>query len=240
MSQETVICIPGPWSDRREFLRAIITQQPAGEFMFAGGILAHPSGKDHVQLDFCDPYSEMREAFRVAGQGHLSQSTLDAIQEHQGVVYLHFPMGWLEQRERLKKFTGVVQRAGGLAVKVESCGIAHEWDRWVSLISGSTFDAYCSATTLIGDSKRYYSCGMHHFELPESSVPVSIENEEAADLINRFNMYQIVEQPQFESGHTFSLAADSSHYRLVLSRDTRHAPDDLFHNPHGIWELSPK
>ncbi len=239
MSQEAIICIPGPWADRSEFLRAIITQQPAGEFMFAGGILAHPSGKDHVPLNFCDPYAEMREAFRIAGQGRLSEQTLDAIDGHRGVAYLHFPVGWLDQRQRLTKFTQVVQRAGGFALKVESSGVAHEWDRWFSLLSGSTFDAYCSSVTLIGDAERYYSCGMHHFSLPECSLPRSIDIREAADIMNRFNMYQIVEQPQFASGHTFSLDADSPHFRLVLSPDSRHNADDLFHNPQGIWDLTP-
>lgn len=239
MSQEAIICIPGPWADRSEFLRAIITQQPMGEFMFAGAILAHPSGKDHVPLDFCDRYAEMREAFCIAGQGRLTEHTLDTIDGHRGVAYLHFPVGWLEQRHRLTKFTQVVQRAGGFAVKVESSGVAHEWDRWFSLLSGDTFDAYCSGVTLIGDSGRYYSCGMHHFGLPECSLPRSIDAREAADFMNRFNMYQIVEQPQFASGHTFSLDSDSPHFRLVLSPDSRHAADNLFHNPHGMWDLSP-
>jgi hypothetical protein len=240
MSQEAVICIPGPWADRSEFLRAIITQQPAGVFLFAGGILAHPKGKDHVALDFCDSYSEMREAFRIAGQSRLTESTLDAIEGHCGVVYLHFPMDWMEQRERLMKFTQVVQRAGGFAVKVESSGVAHEWERWFSLLSGSTFDAYCSAVTLIGDSQRYYSCGMHHFGIPECSLTRSIDIREAADLMNRFNLYQIVERPHFASGHTFSLAPDSPHFRLTLSPDSRHDADDLFHNPLGIWDLTPE
>ncbi|HEY1084723.1 MAG TPA: hypothetical protein VGE29_20830, partial [Prosthecobacter sp.] len=138
------------------------------------------------------------------------------------------------------KFTGVLRRAGGLAVKVESSGVAHEWDRWFSLLSGSTFDAYCSAVTLIADSERYYSCGMHHFGLPESSLPRSIEIAAAADLMNRFNIYQIAEHPQLVSGHTFSTASDAPFYRLALSPDSRHDADDLFHNPHGVWDLSPK
>ena len=137
MTPEAIICIPGPWADRSEFLRAIITQQPSGEFMFAGAILAHPKGNDHAPLDCCDPYAQMRDAFRVAGQGHLSGATLDAIQGHRNVLYLHFPVDWLAQRERFTKFTRIVQRAGGFAVKVESSGVAHEWDRWFSLLSGT-------------------------------------------------------------------------------------------------------
>lgn len=69
MNDETVICIPGPWADRSAFLRAIITQAPAGEFLFAGMFLAHSKSKDHVQLDFCESDDAMRDAFRIAGQG---------------------------------------------------------------------------------------------------------------------------------------------------------------------------
>ncbi len=239
MNQEAIICIPGPWANRSEFLRAIITQKPAGEFMFAGGILAHPAGKDHVPLEFCDPYPEMQEAFRIAGQGRLSAETLEAIGRHAGIAYLHFPIHVLEQRDRLAKFTAVIQRAGGIALKIESSGVAHEWARWFSLLSGSTFDVYCSIVTLIGDSEFYFSCGMHHFNLPECSLPRSFDVREAADLMNRFNMYQIIEQPRLASGHTFSLTADSPVFQLDLLQDTRHEEEDLFHNPNGIWLLSP-
>lgn len=240
MDQEAVICIPGPWSDRSEFVRAIATQEPVGKFIFLGAILAHPEGEDHVPLEFCDPHDEMRNAFRLAGQGRISEATLDLIEGHQSIAYLHFPLDWPAQRERLAKFTDVVRRAGGYAVKVESSGVAHEWERWFSLLTGTTFDAYCSAVTLIGGSERYYSCGMHHFGLPESSLPASMDVGEAADLMNRFNMYQIIERPELATGHTFSLQADSPRFRLHLSPDSRHEEDDLFHNSHGVWEMTPK
>lgn len=240
MNHEIILCIPGPWTDRSAFLRAIVTQEPAGEFLFAGGILANPRDNDHIILDFCDPYVEMREAFRIAGQGRISSRTLDSISGHGGVAYLHFPMDFLAQRERMAKFCGVVKKAGGFAVKVESSGVAHEWDRWFSLLAGNAFDAYCSAVTIIGGEDVYYTCGMHHFGLPECSLPRSIDIQEAADLINRFNMYEIAERPTLKSGHTFSLSSDSPHFRLTLRPDSRHEEDDLFHNPHGRWELSPR
>ena len=65
------------------------------------------------------------------------------------------------------------------------------------MLSGSTFDIYCSVTTLIGDVGQYFSCGMHHFGLPECSTPRSLEPSTAADLMNRFNMWQIVERQLF-------------------------------------------
>lgn len=234
-----ILCIPGPWKDSSEFLRTVITLPPEGEFMFAGGILAHAKANDHVQLEFCDPDPDMRRAFQIAGQGRISQETLDAIAQHASVVYLVLPINALEDPERLTKFTSVIKQAGGLAVKVETSGVAHEWKRWLELLSGSTFDRYCSAVTLIGGEDNYYSCGMHHFDLPECSLPRSFDPGEGADIMNRFNMYQIVEKPVLASGHTFSLAADSPVFRLTREDDTRHDKDDLFHNPHGVWYLDP-
>ncbi|RYD32847.1 MAG: DUF4261 domain-containing protein [Verrucomicrobiaceae bacterium] len=240
MSQEAIICIPGPWADRTKFIEAIIKHQPEGRFLFAGKILSHIGGNDYVSLDFCDPYDGMRKAFRIAGQGRISEGTLDLIQNHEGVAYLHFPLNWLEQRERLVKFTKALQEAGGFAVNVESSGVAHEWDRWFSLLTGSSFDVYCSAVTLIGAAERYKSCGMHHFGLPECSLSRDIDVHEAADLMNRFNMYQIDERPRLASGHTFSLDAETPCFRLTLSADSSYDPDDPFHNPHGVWDLEPK
>jgi hypothetical protein len=70
-----------------------------GEFMFAGMILASPSKKDHVPLEFAPRDSQMREAFEIAGQGRLSEHVLDQIAEQCGVAYLHFPAGIISQRE---------------------------------------------------------------------------------------------------------------------------------------------
>ncbi|MCW1885649.1 DUF4261 domain-containing protein [Luteolibacter flavescens] len=234
-----ILCIPGPWADRSEFLKAIITTEPAGQFIFAGGLLAHPSGEDHVPLTYADADPDMAQAFHLAGQGQISDETLEAISAHGGVAYLHFAMDLPEELERIVKFTDVVRRAGGIAVKVESCGVAHEWERWSKLLSGNAFDHYCSACTLIGGEDYFYSCGMHHFGLPECSIPTDFDAEEAAHLINQFNLYQIVSNPHLESGHTVSLSEESIRFRLTLEEDGRHEADDLFHNPHGVWVLTP-
>jgi len=74
-----------------------------------------------------------------------------------------------EQREKILKFGKVLERAGGLAVKVDSAGIAHTWERWSKLLQGTQFDLYTAAVVLVGDEGQFYSCGMHHFGLAECS-----------------------------------------------------------------------
>lgn len=78
---------------------------------------------------------------------------------------------------------------------------------------------------------------MHHFGLPECEVPSYMGAANGADLINRFNSWQISDRPTIKSGETFSLTADEPPFRLDLQSDSRHSADELFHNPHGVWVL---
>lgn len=237
MENEIIVCVPGTWENRTRFIEAVVVSTH-GDFMFAGMILAHPKGNDHVELEFYDPDEQMAEAFELGGQGKLTDATLDRVAQHKSIVYLHFPFDIVSQKARLLKFTEVLSKCGGIAVKLETSGIAHEWERWFELLrSANPFDTYCASVVLVGDKGFYYSCGMHNFGMPDTQISNSFDAAEAADLINRFNYWQIVEKPVLKSGHTFSLTADTPHFRLELLKDERHPEDDLFHNPSGVWEM---
>lgn len=229
--------IPGSWESREEFLKSVIVSTK-GDFMFAGGIFANPKENDHIELEFYEAYEGMTEAFNYGGQGKITDITLHQISQHKGVVYLVFPPNIISQKERIAKFTKVISECGGIAVKLETSGIAHEWNEWFRLInSDNIFDQYCASVVLISDENKYYSCGMHSFELPDAQISRTINVEEAADLINRFNYWRILEKPILEIGHTFSLTSESQYFRLEMTSDKRHQSDDLFYNPKGIWDL---
>ncbi|HUA66681.1 MAG TPA: hypothetical protein VME24_12595 [Alphaproteobacteria bacterium] len=234
-----LLCIPGPWKDRRDFVRAIITETK-GEFIFTGMILANRKENDHVSLDFTPHDPQMHRAFEIAGQGKVSRRVLNEISEHRGIAYLHFPVRISDEKERVLKFTGALQRCGGFAVKVESAGIAHEWQHWhAALKSQNPLDLYRTFVVLGGNKNYYYSCGMQHFDFPDVEVERAVEMTEAADLMNGFNYLQIVENPNLAPGHTFSIATDAAQYRLTLRTDSRHATEHLYHNANGIWNLRP-
>jgi hypothetical protein len=235
-----MLCVPGPWSDRTQFIKRVVVETK-GEFMFAGMIIAEPAKKRHVILEFSGPDERLRRAFEIAGQGKVLPTIVEEVGRHRAVAYLKFPLHVIEQRDMLVDFTTVLRQCGGIAVKIESSGVAHSWDAWFEQMkSNNPFDWYRTFVCLIGDTEYYYSCGMHHFGLPEVEAPRSIETREAADLMNRFNYYQISEEPKLAEGHTFSLTPEAPRYRLQRRDDVRHdAEDDLFHNPHGIWRLNP-
>lgn len=235
-----LLCIPGPWPDRSDFLKAVITQEPAGRFMYAGAILADLHEKDHVALEFAPMDAHMGHAFETAGQGRLDATTLAQVEQHRSVVYLHLDGDVRDQLGRIGKFTRLLQRVGGVAVKVESAGIAHTWDGWFGRLDGTLFDVYCLMVVLIGGEAWYYSCGMHHFALPECALPRSVPVEEAAELMNQFNFYRIVEAPVLASGHTFSMSAQAPVHELMQMDDQQHEPGDPFFNEHGVWHLLPR
>ena len=124
MDRELIICVPGPWSDRSVFLRHIITHEPKGRFMLIGSVLADLAAKDRVTVDFCEADTRLAESFRIAGQGKLPESVLGEVGGHSAVLYLHFPLDILGQRERILKFTRLIRDLGGLAVKLESSSLS--------------------------------------------------------------------------------------------------------------------
>ena len=238
MDRELIICIPGTWEDRSSLVREVVTSTQ-GNFMFAGGILAHPAGKDHVEVTFDGFTPAIEGSFRVAGQGRIPDETLQELREHRSVVYLHFPLRYLSQRERINKFTSVLKNCGGIAIKLESTGIAHTWERWSELVnSENLFDAYCTCVILVSDDDVFYSCGMHNFGLPEAQAPSQLGLDIAAQTINNFNLFQLCDEPKLAEGHTFSLSDDSPRFRITSTSDHRNDPDDLFHNENGLWSLT--
>jgi hypothetical protein len=239
VTRELILCIPGNWSDQSDFLGKIASDSGGDRFMCAGGMLVDLEAKEHIMVDFRGPHPALGEAFQIAGRGKLSEELLARIENHAAVVYLRFPNDITGQRERLMKFTRLLARIGGLAVKLESSGIAHSLEHWLGMLTGSPFDLYCASVVLVGGDSYAYSCGMHHFGLPDSAVPKTVAGEQAAEVINRFNFWRISEQPELASGNTFSVAADAPRLRLTLVEDSRYPADAPFHNPHGVWRLDP-
>jgi len=234
---ETILCIPGGWVDRSDFLRRVVTHEPKGRFMFAGLILADVQEKNHVGLEVHTRDPQMRRAFELAGQGKLTDQILSAVDTHASVVYLRIPPNLSDERAKVAKFTKLLQAIGGAAIKVESAGVAHTWERWNQLLAGTPFDLYTAAITLVADRDYFYSCGMHNFSLPDCEVSRSLGIEVAAELMNKFNHWQLTEKPMLRDRHTFSLTSTAPRYRVLRVPDSRHESGEPFFNPRGLWRL---
>src|SRR5687767_1953016 len=82
-----ILCIPGRWKDRSDIVRSLAGAN-IKEYLFAGNILLHLPTNETFEIEVCEPDSRLRESFDVSGQGRLSESELNAIDQHSFVIYL--------------------------------------------------------------------------------------------------------------------------------------------------------
>ena len=80
---------------------------------------------------------------------------------------------------------------------------------------------------------------MGAFTLPDCTVMVS-NLESAFEVATEFCCYLMDEAPKLAEGHTFGIAEGANRYRLSFEEYSYYPPDDMFHNPNGLWRLAPK
>ena len=195
--------------------------------------------KQGSTLEVYDYDPKLHEAFRIAGGGRIADAELDAIAAHRHTLYCLSSGVSLETARQMLKFGVGLLDAGGLAIKVESSGVAHSAARWRKLAaSGDLFDIYTAFVTLIGGKECFYSCGMHAFGLPDAAVPRDQDTKVAAQLLNAFNHHLVADKPSLMDGHTFSIAVDAPRFKLRLTPCDTYEPGHPFHNPFGIWRLT--
>lgn len=233
-----IVGVPGPWKERRDLLQALLGAHE-GAYLLAGLVFMEVATKVCCQVDWYEHDDELRNAFTVAGQGKLSDALLDAVGAHESTVYLIFDDAGYETARVAARFAGALLRAGGIAVKVESAGVAHSPERWLEACdSEKAWDIYTLFVVLVGGEDRYYSCGMQNFALPDTQVPASLGTTVGAELLNFFNMYQLVETPDLVDGHTFSLGENAPRFRLRREPYDSSYEEPLY-NPNGLWVLTP-
>ena len=237
MGGRIIVGIPGPWKDRSALVKALAGTSEG--YLLVGQILYSASSKIAYGADVADHDVGLVRAFEIASGGSIPKEDIAEIGHHGLVLYCLSEGIGLEQARLLMGAVVAVLSAGGIAVKVESSGVAHSADRWRKLASSpQLFDTYTAFVTLVGNRECFYSCGMHCFGLPDAAVDRSLAPDEAAKTLNTFNHYQLSERPELKHGQSFSVDENSRKFYLEHVPCTAYAPDHEFHNPSGLWSLA--
>lgn len=232
-------------------------------------------GKDDLQSQ-CEPILEregiehewsehdgrMERAFRASACRYdpsLTDKDLTRVGRHVKVLYVSSKNFTAQEGPAMSRSFLLLGRrllkAGGLALKYESSGIAHGRSRWLELAREAEgdnfwptlFRAYVQLPIQQGDD--YYTCGLHLLGQPDLIVSATLLREAhgpkdpawaAVDLFRAFALYLLAECPpsRFASGHTFSLGAESPRFRVVWEECTGYDEDDFFFNPFGRWRFT--
>lgn len=238
---DIILCVPGPWPDREAFLGAIIDHSD-GRFVAAGGILLDTETKNAVGFQFEEGFNEdLPESFELASQGKISAETHKKITVHKSVAYLLLNYYGPDGHDGIRLISKAVQDSGGFAIKVETSGVAHEFDRWLDAVATDIpavwYEHFVCHVATSETASFLQSVGMHQFALPDASIEGHDSLEEASQTLMIFNVYQLYEQPELADGQTFSIAEDAPVWRLSHCDDARYDDQDLFHNVEGIWQL---
>ncbi len=221
-----VLRVPGAWSDHATLAKAVATAS---------------SGAAHIELEPHDP--DLQRAMFVGSGRSFDDATNAAIAAHKSVACLSFEKTPPGIEKIVASSIAALRELGGHAVNVPKSGLSHGWDRWQKIMATPSADALLQALVLqVPDrrSDRLCSFGMKQFGRGDACVTRDATSTESAWVVFEFNRYVWVQQPTLKSGNTFSRnLPGATKYKLVLEQDRRYGADHDFHNPSGVWELTP-
>ncbi|MFB9187092.1 hypothetical protein ACFFX1_53980 [Dactylosporangium sucinum] len=231
-----VLCVLGEGLDL-DLLARIARETPGVDFDPADAASA------------ADP--RMARAFRASlTNATFEDADWDAVERHDTVAYLlSEPVRRAAAADVAARMLALVARlfeAGATAVKNESSGLTHGRARWLELASTAAegnpdrrivalYRAWVKRP--IQHDHLVYSCGLHLLGVPDVEVAGGTVDDVPA--MDAFAGYLLLERPALYSGDTFRAEPGAKRWTVEHRADDRYPGDDFFHNPFGIWRLSP-
>jgi Domain of unknown function (DUF4261) len=231
---EAVICVPGPWNDHSELIRALM--QGASDFIFAGRVLMNMKTQEVCELVFESPDKRMLSAFLAAAPHWAQTPEMAKIENHRSVAYLVGHGGSHKNFAALMLAANALVKAGGYGVKIESTGLAHSPAAWTKICDELHLFSAHRACVLYLTGDDAYSCGMHNLGLKDVIVD-NFNPSEAVELLRTFTWYMYTEQPTIRMSQTFSISPTAPVYRILEDRGVTYDEGSLFSNPYGFWRL---
>jgi hypothetical protein len=268
LAHRVVVSIPISLKSREEIALALFKKYGTN-YLFLGDILQERTTNKYCLIDISDrvaypqddpvaypkgnPTShnceiqikstfntDIAHLFALLGQDKISETILKQIDNYQQIVYLISNDVGYDSCLEIAKFTEILLSIGGIAVQVESAGIAHDRNKWLANYnSEDVFDIYSLFVVLVEGDNYYYSCGMHNFGKADAIVDLTEDINLAIYVLNVFNYYRLTEFPILLDGQTFQPDLASPIYQIKWTESNKVEVDDsLLFNPYGRWHLT--
>lgn len=216
-----------------------------------GRTAAELLSSESIEHEVAERDSRMPAAFRASAcrvNPSFSEHDYAGIERHGSVVYVlgrsFGAAAALDEARRMLTLGGRLLRAGGVAMKCESAGIAHGRARWLELSRDEDVEALFHAFVRypIGGEADFYSCGLHLLGRPDLIVSRAASQDEpaaAVDLFRSLALYLLTECPpkRFASGHGFRRDPESLRYVVRWEPCRGYDEDDFFFNPYGRYRF---
>ena len=242
MTSRIIICIPINLKNRKD-IAAALENNYGTEYVFMGRVFQSTINNESCELDICRRNLtrdlNTSEACELAGQDQLDASMLQQIDNYQQFIYLTSHDSGYDACFQMARLAQVILQIGGIAIEVESAGIAHDKAKWLANYNlADVFEIYSLFVALIEGDDSYYSCGMHNFGRADVAVDLAEDVGLAIYVMNVFNYYRLTESPILQDGHTFQPDIECPRYLIKWTEDREHQITSPQYNPHGRWHLS--
>lgn len=252
MKSQITICIPINLRNRQEISAALVDKY-GGEYVLIGRIFQSTATGDSCTIEIRDRYKysqverqilleshshSLGDDFELAAQDRLNVVTRQQIDRCQQIIYLTSEEKGYDACLQIARLAGILLAIGGLAIKVESTGIAHPRQKWLANhCSDDVFEIYSLFVRLVEGEDYYYSCGMHNFGKADVAISLSEDIGLAIYIMNVFNYYRLTESPILLDGHVFQPDMGCPRYQMQWIEDREETPDSYAYNPYGRWFL---
>jgi hypothetical protein len=224
--------VPGPFRETGDVVAALGQRGLDAKPCEPGAL-----GAGEIRVEIIED-ARLANGFSWGRRGRLPEEIVRRIGQHGRAALIEYGSRLDEHPQRVAALGRALRDAGGVAVRMEASGAASAWEPWIEqLESGQPHRLYASAVLLVGDKGGpFFTCGMHHFDLPDAEVEMD-DVQEATAWLDDFCVYQLADQPGLASGHTFRPHADAAPRAFDRWPDHRHHPNDGRHNPFGVWRF---
>jgi hypothetical protein len=242
-----VVCVLGRW----------------GSFTSVQSIIDSVSPGFTLDLDYSqlEPDNRMKDAFMASLDRNCPTIQGDewrTIGAHSAVAYILSPPIKKKGAESISAtallLVAELLKAGGVAVKSESAGLAHGRDHWLALAKQyrkaiKDGDAHAASVALYRawvqrvlhdeDTNSLYSVGMHLLGHRDVEIDDDLDLSDAVKWIDLMGLYLVADKPSraLRSGEGFRLSDNGPRRIIELDDCHRYDEDDFFFNPHGYIRL---
>jgi hypothetical protein len=231
---DIVLTIPGPWRSPERFAEELAGK---GGYLLQGNEIVNVATRRAIPFGVQLPDAELPRMFQLAGQNRIPKKNLAELKHHACALTLRSCGGSVPAAREMMRVATAVMRAGGMAVKVDSAGIAHGREDWFKLAGDKQPGGlYWAFVATIASERETYTCGMHHLGLRDSITAVDMPPKERWFHLNNFNGYVYQAHPVLGDGDVLG-NEESAIFRIWQEPCTIYGPDTLYHNPYGMWRL---
>lgn len=240
MKDKILLCVPGTWRDRSNFIERLFAGTD-GRLVAAGNRILDHETKYSCEFNIWPPAEGMAADFRMGSQAApIPENLLAQIDRHTSYLSLYSDKDGTLEALAISEIALAVLDHGGLAVRVEGSKRAFCADQWREGVQnaqeiepGTLYHLFVWA--FVCDGASFDTIGMPFLGHPDISIETP-DFETANVVFNEFARYLIYSEPEIFDGQTIGFEDADGVWRITSASHT-YIDDPNIDFSRGMWRL---